>query len=193
MSRIEFFVAGLPAPQGSKRYMGVSGGRGVMVESSKAVKPWRADVREGAERSSGQAFDAGDAVAIRLAFVMPRPTSTPKRRTPPAVKRPDLDKLIRAVLDALSSAGVWVDDSQVVDIAASKRVAELNETPGCRIALDLAQAVSGDAGLPEWLSQLIDQGIVIGEPLSGWQRQTLLDRTRLAQSLDRPMRGVSSL
>lgn len=37
---IEITVHGLPAPQGSKRHVG----RGVMVESSKNVKPWRSAV-----------------------------------------------------------------------------------------------------------------------------------------------------
>jgi len=154
-ARIEFWVPGKPAPQGSKRYMGQSGGKGRMVESSKAVAPWRADVRNAAERSSGDAFAYGEAVSITLAFVMPRPASTPKRRTPPAVKRPDLDKLVRAVLDALSSAGVWVDDSQVVEIRASKVIAELNQPSGCHVSIDLYEAASDDAGRPESLSERI--------------------------------------
>jgi crossover junction endodeoxyribonuclease RusA len=36
------------------------------------------------------------------------------------VVRPDLDKLVRAVLDALSEAGVWRDDAQVVSVVARK-------------------------------------------------------------------------
>lgn len=136
---LSFFVPGKPAPQGSKRYLGVKGGKGITVESSKAVAPWRADVRAGAEKAmaSGQAgFVAGEAVIVRLMFVMPRPASTPKRRTPAAVKRPDVDKLARAVLDAISSAGAWIDDSQVVDLRASKRIAELDEVSGCVIVVE---------------------------------------------------------
>ena len=37
----KFTVHGLPAPQGSKRHVG----KGVMVESSKYVKPWREAVK----------------------------------------------------------------------------------------------------------------------------------------------------
>lgn len=136
---LSFFVPGKPAPQGSKRYLGVKGGKGITVESSKAVAPWRADVRAGAEKAmaSGQTgFVAGEAVIVRLMFVMPRPASTPKRRTPAAVKRPDLDKLSRACLDALTSAGAFHDDSQVVDLSASKRIAELDEVSGCVIVVE---------------------------------------------------------
>lgn len=135
---LSFFVPGRPAPQGSKRYLGIKGGKGITVESSKAVAPWRADVRAGAEKAmaSGQSgFAAAEPVIVHLLFVMPRPASTPKRRTPAAVKRPDVDKLARAVLDAISSAGAWIDDSQVVDLRAAKRIAELDEVSGCMIVV----------------------------------------------------------
>lgn len=128
---LDVFVPGRPAPQGSKRYLGP--GR-PLIESSKAVAPWRADIRTHltATHTSGP---IPGAVAVHLEFVLPRPASTPKRATPAAVKRPDLDKLIRAVLDAITSAGCWHDDSQVVALHTTKRLAELGETTGCRIVI----------------------------------------------------------
>lgn len=125
------FVSGRPAPQGSKRLLA----HGALVESSKQVKPWRADVRQAVLDAGHPGFPAGTPVHVLLEFVMPRPAATPKRRTPAAVKRPDIDKLARAVLDALSSAGAWHDDSQVTSLTATKRLAELGETPGCRITV----------------------------------------------------------
>lgn len=73
-----------------------------------------------------------DAADVNIEFVLPRPMSTPKRSTPPAIKKPDLDKLARAILDALTHT-VIADDSQVVNLRASKRLAELDETPGANI------------------------------------------------------------
>ena len=131
-SPLAVFVPGKPAPQGSKRHVG----RGILIESSKAVKPWRQDIREALIDEAGQPqrrFDG--AVHVTLDFVLPRPLATPKRRTPEATKKPDLDKLERAVLDAISSAGVWPDDSYVVRMSSSKRLAELDETPGCLIRI----------------------------------------------------------
>lgn len=137
---ISAWVAGRPAPQGSKTYLGRRGGRGVLVESSKAVKPWRADVREAFMSLAPvgeEALPSHVALVVKIVFVMPRPASTPKTRaTPPAVKRPDLDKLVRAVLDAIGSAGVWADDSQVVTVHAHKRVAELGEPTGAMIHIE---------------------------------------------------------
>lgn len=146
---LDIFVAGKPAPQGSKHgrpiYKGtgdakVFTGKVAQVESAKkTVVPWRADVRAACVNEEGQPRTRFDGpVRVLLEFVMPRPLSTPKRSTPPAVKKPDIDKLQRAVLDAVSSAGVWRDDSQVVDIHATKRLAELDETAGCRIRIEVA-------------------------------------------------------
>lgn len=128
---LSLFVPGKPAPQGSKRHVG----KGVMVESSKSLKPWRESIRWAVLAERREPDLKTGPVGVLLTFVMPRPTSTPKRRTPPAVKRPDIDKLARALLDALGSAGVWTDDSQVTDLWATKRLAEIGETPGVHITV----------------------------------------------------------
>ena len=104
-----------------------------MVESSKAVGPWRERVALQAAHTMGTATVWTGPVRVQLEFVLPRPTSLPKSKpTPAAVKRPDTDKLVRAVLDALTGV-VWGDDSQVVALHATKRVAELGEQPGVSI------------------------------------------------------------
>jgi crossover junction endodeoxyribonuclease RusA len=138
MTALTVFVSGKPAPQGSKRHVG----NGVLVESSKAVKPWRQDVREGC-LVDGQPrvhFPQGVGVVVTLTFVMPRPSGLPKTKPTPAhTKRPDVDKLTRAVFDAIGSAGVWHDDSQVVDTKQRKRYAAIGETPGCHIFIHTEQ------------------------------------------------------
>jgi Holliday junction resolvase RusA-like endonuclease len=66
-------------------------------------------------------------VLVRLAFYLDRPKShfgaKGLRPTAPDFphKRPDLDHLQRAIFDALTQAGVWMDDSQVVTAHAAKR------------------------------------------------------------------------
>ncbi|MGR6028991.1 RusA family crossover junction endodeoxyribonuclease [Rhodococcus erythropolis] len=126
---IKFFVPGAPAPQGSKRHVG----HGRMVESSKALGPWRERVALAAHSHADGLM--GGPIGIRLKFVMPRPKSTPKRTTPPAVKRPDIDKISRAILDAITGV-IIADDSQVVDLHATKRLAELDESHGVHIELE---------------------------------------------------------
>lgn len=125
------FVPGHPAPQGSKRHVG----NGVMIESSKRVKPWRQDVREAAMASTVH-FPKGTPVRMSLTFVMPRPKTMPKGRTEP-VTTPDLDKLIRAVLDALTSASLYDDDAQVVEFGRlRKRYALPDEATGVHIVAE---------------------------------------------------------
>lgn len=52
-------------------------------------------------------------------------------------KKPDLDKLVRAVFDSLTDARVWVDDSQVVAFTARKRFIDRfgEEPPGVAIII----------------------------------------------------------
>jgi crossover junction endodeoxyribonuclease RusA len=125
---LEFFVPGNPKPQGSKRHVG----HGIMIESSKDLGPWRERIALAAHQTlAGQPLIAGP-IALYLAFVLPRPKSAPKRRTPPAIKRPDIDKLARACLDAIT-ATVIHDDSQITELRATKRLAEIGEAPGVHI------------------------------------------------------------
>lgn len=143
MTALTLTVYGLPAPQGSKRHVG----NGVLVESSKRVKPWREDVRQAALdamppttatiQEDGQPVELPTVggpftgpVTLDVTFVLPRPKSHHRtgrhqhllRGTAPAtpVGRPDLDKLLRAVMDALTSAWTWKDDAQVIALTARK-------------------------------------------------------------------------
>lgn len=131
---LDVFVPGRPAAQGSKRALGP----GRMVESSKYVGPWRERVTYTAMQArTGAVIDRLTPVRLVLLFVTPRPTSAPKRSTPPAIRQPDLDKCVRAVGDALTGV-IYADDAQVTEIFASKRIAEPGENSGCRIRVGVA-------------------------------------------------------
>jgi crossover junction endodeoxyribonuclease RusA len=134
---IDIFIPGEAKPQGSKKYVG----NGIMIESCKALKPWRESIRSRLITEDGQPIERIEgAVVSTLEFILPRPKSTPKKRTPLATKKPDLDKLERAVNDAVKSAGCIVDDSCIVRTVKNKRLAEIGEAPGLRIRLEGAAA-----------------------------------------------------
>lgn len=128
--RLEVLVHGIPAPQGSKRHVG----RGVLVESSAKVKPWRAVVTQAAESAmhAHPEWTPGRLTPLYLfvVFTLPRPAShyrTGKnadqlRDSAPEfpATRPDMDKLLRSTLDALVDAGAMVEDSRVVSINSTK-------------------------------------------------------------------------
>jgi Holliday junction resolvase RusA-like endonuclease len=113
-------LLGSPAPQGSKKFVGMAGGRGVMVESSKKVRPWRQDVKAAAERvMAGRAPLDGPLVAV-MTFTLPKPTSAPKRMRTWPCRKPDASKLARSTEDALTDAGVWTDDARIVSLVVHK-------------------------------------------------------------------------
>lgn len=128
MTALTFTVPGHAAPQGSKRHIG----NGQMIESSREVGPWRERVALAARAATTQMFTG--AVVVRIDFVLRRPLSTPKRSTPPAIKKPDVDKLARAVLDALTDV-LLDDDSRVVELRTRKRLAEIGESPRADITV----------------------------------------------------------
>ena len=101
------------------------------------VNQWRHHVQyEAAEVAnlSGMDFPILGPVKLELGFDLPRPQAhygtgrnshTLKASSPtwPTVM-PDLDKLVRAICDSLTDAGLWKDDSHVVYLIAAKRYAD---------------------------------------------------------------------
>lgn len=110
-------VWGIPAPQGSKTYVG----KGRMIESSKKLPAWRRAVSLAASalRSTlGAEWEPLDGpLWVSMRFSLPRPRR-PKFELP-AVP-PDLDKLIRASCDPLTGV-LWVDDARVVEIRGASK------------------------------------------------------------------------
>jgi len=133
---IEFWVPGKPQSQGSKVKT-----RWGMREDNKELGPWRERVAlaayEAKNKVEGGFIIPDGPVVMNLEFVLYRPKSTPKSKTPPATKAPDIDKLARACLDALTHV-VYRDDCQVTGLAATKRIAKPDEEPGVHIWVGVA-------------------------------------------------------
>jgi crossover junction endodeoxyribonuclease RusA len=133
---LQIRVIGTPAPQGSKRALG----RGVLVESSPNVKPWRTAVayaaRQRMRHRRHPGFPSGP-LAVTITFYVKRPQNiSPYNPHQYPYRRPDLDKYIRATLDGLTESGVWRDDAQVITLYARKRFAPSGEPTGAYIAIE---------------------------------------------------------
>jgi crossover junction endodeoxyribonuclease RusA len=121
---IDAFVPGDPKPQGSKRGFVTKTGRVAMVEmAGTPLKRWRESItwvmRGEAAKKGWEVTDAP--VNVKLVFELKKPKK-PKTHVP--ITRPDVDKLVRAVLDAITDTGlIWRDDSQVVRLSAEKKYA----------------------------------------------------------------------
>ena len=142
---IELVAYGLPAPQGSKRFVGTSkAGRGMLIESSRKVRPWRMDVKAAAETARAGLESALDGpLVVSMVFTLPKPVSAPKRRRSWPDRQPDVSKLVRSTEDAITDAGLWVDDARVVEYSRVAKVfpgedqAAL-ESPGVRVTIKRA-------------------------------------------------------
>lgn len=126
---VAFDVIGLPAPQGSKRHVG----NGVMVESSKNLKPWRDSVTVAAREAQELHGTVPGPVEVSLWFRFPPTKSDPHRHR--HAQTPDLDKLIRGVLDALTHSRLITDDKAVWCVKAAKTYAPDYRAIGVTVSL----------------------------------------------------------
>lgn len=127
--KVSFVCYSRAAPQGSKRHIG----NGVMIESSKRVKPFRDDVRKAAqsvELPPDWPMAAPMRVGMRFHFARPKShfqrngsgevaltKSAPEEATSHGLG--DIEKLARSVNDALSTV-LFNDDRQVVEMHLAK-------------------------------------------------------------------------
>ena len=121
---LRFRVLGIPVPQGSTRAFIVRG-KPIITSASKGLGAWRNAIAASVE---GRTVPNGGAFGVTLEFVLPRPKTLPKKVSH-HIKRPDVDKLCRAALDALTHI-VWNDDSQVVYLSVTKTYATPDRPPG---------------------------------------------------------------
>lgn len=139
MDKITFFVRGTPRPQGSmKSFPHPKTGKMVSAPMSKYLKPWRKLVaQEAALALRGRWIYNG--VSMTLVFAFERPKShyrtgryahllrddAPERH----LQDPDVDKLERAILDALTGVA-YKDDNEVDVVGKQKRWAPRESREG---------------------------------------------------------------
>ncbi len=130
--KVSFNVLGTPVTQGSSKAF-VVGRRAIVTHNKRQpLMDWRNAIAEEARRAAGGEFaPRGEAVRISAIFRLQRPKSAPKKVIYPTT-RPDADKLLRALGDALKAV-LYADDSQVVKLSIEKRFANPDEAPGVTV------------------------------------------------------------
>lgn len=140
---ITFDVLGKPQHQGSMRAFTPKGWkRPVLTSDNAKLKPWRQEVAANAYAAMMAQAPRSEGciegpVRVEAHFYFTRPKSGKKGELH-KITRPDLDKLARALLDAMTGT-VFTDDSQVSQLWVSKfldgasrtwvRVSTLSEEP----------------------------------------------------------------
>jgi hypothetical protein len=135
--RLSIAAIGRPAPQGSKQL----GGAGQLREQSAYLPAWRAAVKIaaferyrllGIDPASLPVFPAGVPVIVEQCTFFVGPDQCRAEGTDEPIGTPDIDKLLRAVLDALGGAKgsgrVFADDAQVVEIRALRKLRATSQT-----------------------------------------------------------------
>lgn len=129
-SQVSFTVYATPVPQGSMKSFIIKGkwgakDRSIVTSDNKKLKPFRGQVTETAmavlsEKGIAQPF-AGKHVPVSILadFYLAKPQSVAKKRVHPSVK-PDLDKLIRSLCDAMTGV-IFSDDAQIVEFNVRKK------------------------------------------------------------------------
>lgn len=148
---IAFTVPGKPVPQGSMRaFTRKGGGVGMTPGNEKEVGEFRSRVALAAQAAGARPVCGP--VRVKLFFWLPRPkghfgtgrnegvlkASAPRY---PVVK-PDIDKLVRACLDALTAVA-FDDDNQVVHLEVLKEYARVPCTDIAIEPLDVAAQAAG--------------------------------------------------
>jgi len=138
MGGFSVFVPGKPATQGSKR----SFGNGIMVETCKHLKPWRADVKAVVAAALPVNWDRQGPKAVLITIKHPRPKSHFNSKGEIKLHSPrcctgrvgDVDKNARAILDSMADIA-YNDDAQVVWLMIEKVYAEKDEQRGASITI----------------------------------------------------------
>lgn len=128
---VAFYVLGLPVPEGELNCNRQPNHK-LYHANTKRLIPWRNAIAAAARRHAAD-VPVGP-IELELTFSMGRPKNhygtgrNAKTLKPTApiwhTVKPDVDHLVRAVLDALTQGGVYLDDSVVVDVHGRKFYAE---------------------------------------------------------------------
>jgi Holliday junction resolvase RusA-like endonuclease len=133
-------ILGDPQPEGSMRIGRNRNARRPYIEQdNERLDPWRAKIAKTISCQRGDDAPMYDEpVVLRLVFVMPRPAKPMFSHVPGT--KPDLDKLVRAVSDALMMGKLIREDGRIVAYDRTVKVwpgadAEGLDMPGVRIYL----------------------------------------------------------
>lgn len=122
----EMFFPFIPIPKGRPRFT-----RTGHAYTPKRTSEYETNIADYYKMNNGRFFDGP--IAVRLVFYMPIPKGTSKRLFNimkegdfPHIKKPDLDNLVKAILDALNGVA-FSDDSKITILRSSKMY---SDSPG---------------------------------------------------------------
>lgn len=135
--RIDYQVIGIPKPQARPRvFYGVKKGKGFVHAYSPKTTWFELVYTETLKIKNSLKNRLSGALRLHLVFCLPIPKSISKKKRLElhyVTKKPDLDNLAKAVMDAINNVGLWEDDSQVSILEVSKIY---SDEPRCLITIE---------------------------------------------------------
>ena len=113
-------IYGTPVAQPRHKVSTIGGFARAYIPEKHKIHAWKALIQDACYEPSLTIPTANyeRAIEVELIFTLPRPKSLPKKVTH-HIKKPDIDNLCKAVLDAMNGI-IYKDDSQVWKLTASK-------------------------------------------------------------------------
>jgi len=135
---ISITIPGRPVPQPRHQISTIGGFARAYIPKDHPIHSFKESVKLVAKLAMANNRIADGPIRISCEFVIDRPKShTKKRRSihrESHNQKPDLDNLVKALTDPMTGI-VWVDDSQISGIVASKRWTNEGEEPGTTIEI----------------------------------------------------------
>lgn len=126
---IRFTVLGRPQPKGSGNWIPSRSTGKPFLKRSSSDRAWESLVALAAQEYAPADGPWDEPVTLDVDFFIPQPKSRKGQRYCPT--KPDLDKLIRSIGDAITGVLI-VDDARIVSVLAVKRY---DDTPRAEITL----------------------------------------------------------
>lgn len=126
---INYTVVGIPKPQARPKvfHRTLKNGKNFVSTYSPKTDWFGLVYTESLKQKNLLKNRLSGALRLNLLFCMPIPKSISKKKKEKLFyvsKRPDVDNLAKAVMDAINQVGLWEDDSQIAVLEVSKIYAE---------------------------------------------------------------------
>lgn len=128
MFHVTFKVNGEPRGKGRARFARM--GNFVRTYTDEKTRTYEDQIKQVAQKAMGLSEPLKTALDVFLYISTPVPASYPKKRKEACLngfmlptKRPDIDNVAKAVLDAIAGV-VYVNDTQIVNLYATKKYGE---------------------------------------------------------------------
>ena len=138
MQKIMYTVVGIPKPQARPKvfHRTLKSGKPFVSTYSPKTDWFNLVYTKSLEQKKVLKNRLSGALRLNLIFCLPIPKSISKKKRTElhyVSKRPDVDNLAKAVMDAINNVGLWEDDSQISCLQVEKIY---SDEPRCLITIE---------------------------------------------------------